>query len=275
VERRLHPWNRDFEWADHTEPFRRVTPGQAAQFDELGYFVMEDVFDLDTLDELGAALAPGDDAVRSLLEGVDGHRLGVAGLDSQIVTPHAVTRSDVARAFCARPELTDVCADLIGPDVRLYWEQSVYKQPNGSEPVLWHQDNGYTYVEPQAYLTCWIAIDDATIDNGCIHVMPGAHRNGTLEHKNTPVGMECWGDFATAEAVPIRAGSMAVFTSLTPHATQVNTTDRVRRAYIVQYIPDGAEALTGPVDSPTRTLQNDPNRQFPVLTNGCITILAS
>ena len=78
------------------------------------------------------------------------------------------------------PLLAGLGRDLVGPDVRLYWEQAVYKQPHSSEPVLWHQDNGYTFVEPQAYLTCWIALTDATPDNGCVVVMPGAHRGGTL-----------------------------------------------------------------------------------------------
>ena len=113
--------------------------------------------------------------------------------------------------------------DLVGPDVRLYWDQSVYKQPNSAEPVLWHQDNGYTYVEPQAYLTCWVAITDATPENGCIAVMPGVHRDGTLAHRSTPVGEECWGDWSRAVEVPVRAGSIVVFTSLTPHATKRNT----------------------------------------------------
>ena len=135
--------------------------------------------------------------------------------------------------------------DLVGPDVRLYWDQSVFKQPNGAEPVLWHQDNGYTYVEPQAYLTCWLAITDATPENGCIAVMPGVHRDGTLAHRSTPVGEECWGDWSAAVEVPVRAGSIVVFTSLTPHATKRNTTNDVRKAYIVQYAPDGAVAHFG------------------------------
>jgi ectoine hydroxylase-related dioxygenase (phytanoyl-CoA dioxygenase family) len=71
--------------------------------------------------------------------------------------------------------------------------------------------------------------------------------------------------------VPVRAGSIVVFSSLTPHATGHNTTDTVRKAYIVQYAPDGAVALRGdPADgAPTaREPQDDPRRQFPVLVNG-------
>jgi ectoine hydroxylase-related dioxygenase (phytanoyl-CoA dioxygenase family) len=110
---------------------------------------------------------------------------------------------------------------------------------------LWHQDNGYTFVEPQSYLTCWIAITDATLENGCVTVMPGAHRDGTLAHRSTPIGFECWGDARAARAVPVAAGSIVVFTSLTPHFTAANVTDAVRKAYIVQYAPGGAVARHG------------------------------
>jgi ectoine hydroxylase-related dioxygenase (phytanoyl-CoA dioxygenase family) len=182
-----------------------------------------------------------------------------------------VTRSAFVRRFVADDVFAGIAADLIGPDVRLYWDQSVYKQPNGAEPVLWHQDNGYTYVEPQAYLTCWLAITDATPQNGCIAVMPGAHRDGTLEHRSTPVGEECWGDWSQAVEVPVRAGSLVVFSSLTPHATKRNTTDFVRKAYIVQYAPDGAVALAGDpaAGPPTRTeTLGDDKRRYWILRDG-------
>ena len=158
-----------------------------------------------------------------------------------------------SRDFCASPLFADLCHDLIGPDARLYWEQAVYKQPQGAEPVLWHQDNGYTYVEPQAYLTCWVALTDATLDNGCVWVLPGVHRAGTVAHRDTPIGFQCCEDPDGAVAVPVKAGSVVVFSSLTPHATGHNTTDEVRKAYILQYAPDGAVALQGdPADgSPT------------------------
>ena len=78
-----------------------------------------------------------------------------------------------------------MCADLIGPDVRLYWDQAVYKKPGTESPFPWHQDNGYAFVEPQQYLTCWVALTDATEDNGCPWVVPGLHRRGALA-QSTP-----------------------------------------------------------------------------------------
>ena len=85
-----------------------------------------------------------------------------------------------------------LCADLVGPDVRLYWDQAVYKKTEKPRRVPWHQDNGYTYVEPQEYLTVWLALTDATLDNGCPEVAPGCHRLGTLAHHYVdPLGWEC------------------------------------------------------------------------------------
>ncbi len=268
--RRPHPWNTGFTWPEHHGPFTTITEAQARAYDEWGYFVLDGAFDAATLADLDAAIAPGEAFARRFLDDMPDGRFGVAGTDTQTIAPHLVARSEYLRAFCAHPVLAGLCADLIGPDVRLYWDQSVYKQPKSAEPVLWHQDNGYAFVEPQSYLTCWIAITDATLDNGCVRVMPGVHRDGTLAHEDTAIGFECWADDTAAVPVPVRAGSIVVFTSLTPHATGVNVTDTVRKAYIVQYAPDGAIARRGdPAHGPGIVEpQDDPIRQFFVVRGG-------
>ena len=271
MRRALHPWNTGFDWTDHTNELTTISAEQARQFDELGFFVVEDAFDATTLARLDRELSPGDERAKRFLAGLPDARLGVTGLDSQVVAPHAVLRSDFVRQFVADEMFAGIARDLVGSDVRLYWDQSVFKQPDGAEPVLWHQDNGYTYTEPQAYLTCWLAITDATPENGCIAVMPGVHRDGTLAHHSTPVGEECWGDWSTAVEVPVRAGSVVVFSSLTPHATKRNTTNEVRKAYIVQYAPDGAVAHYGnPADgAPTKTeTLGDDERRYWIVRDG-------
>jgi ectoine hydroxylase-related dioxygenase (phytanoyl-CoA dioxygenase family) len=270
VELAPHPWNTAFAWDDHAGPFTTISADQARQYDESGFFVIEDAFSAEELHALDDAIAPGEAKARAFLAEMPGGRFTVAGVDTQTVAPHLVLRSEALREFCAHPVLAGVCRDLLGSDVRLYWEQAVYKQPHSAEPVLWHQDNGYTFVEPQSYLTCWIAITDATPANGCVTVMPGVHRRGTLLHRETPIGFECWGDLSTAVEVPVRAGSIVVFTSLTPHFTARNTTDDVRKAYIVQYAPDGAFARRGKPGDGDGIVehQNDPARQFYVVRDG-------
>lgn len=263
-----HPWNTGFTWDDHEPPFTTVTAEQARRFDEDGFFVLEDAFTAEEVRRLDDEIAPGEARVRDFLKALPDGRLSVAGVDTQTVAPHLVTQSAYLRDFCRHPLLVGLCRDLVGPRVRLYWEQAVYKQPHSAEPVLWHQDNGYTYVEPQAYLTCWIAVTDATPENGCVRVLPGVHRRGTLRHRDTPIGFECHGDDERSVTVPVRAGSVVVFSSLTPHHTGLNRTDEVRKSYIVQYAPDGAEALQGDPDAgpPVRRVpMDDADRQFLVV----------
>ena len=186
--------------------------------------------------------------------------------------PHAVLVSEAARRFAAHPVFTGLCHDLVGDDVRLYWDQLVYKKPEKPREFPWHQDNGYTYVEPQQYLTCWVPLTDATLESGCPWVMPGLHLGGTLHHTfDEPLGYRCLDDSEGAVPVEAQAGSVVVFSSLTPHRTGPNVTNAVRRTYILQYAPEGAEMLRGnPADGPPRSRdrQNNPDRQFPVLVGG-------
>ena len=176
---------------------------------------------------------------------LEGGRFFIARADEITFTTHLVLRSALLRRFTSSTLLADLCADLIGPDARLYWDQAVYKKPGTESPFPWHQDNGYAFVEPQQYLTCWIALTDATEDNGCPWVVPGLHRRGTLAHEYSDIGFVCLRDPAAAVAVPAPAGSIVVFSSLTPHSTGPNRTDAVRKAYIVQFAPSGAEVVRG------------------------------
>src|SRR5262245_11414055 len=105
----LHPWNAGFEWRDHDGPFTTVTSDQARQFDEEGYFVIEDAFSADEMAVLDAEIRPGEARVREFLEQLPDGRLSVAGVDTQTVAPHLVVHSDHLRAFCRQPLLTGIC----------------------------------------------------------------------------------------------------------------------------------------------------------------------
>ena len=269
---RPHPWNTGFDWEDHKGPFTRVTAAQAEQFDRDGFFVISQAL---TPDELAKTVAETDEfeaGSEAFLKTRKDARFSIAESGAITFTTHLVTRSPWLRALAAAPVFADLTADLIGPDVRLYWDQAVYKKPEKPRRFPWHQDNGYTFVEPQQYLTCWVALTDATIENGCPQVATGWHRKGTLSHVYVdPLGFECFSDPDNVVAAEVPAGGAVVFSSLTPHLTGPNTTDSVRKAYILQYAPDGAEKLQGAADQgpPTdRELQTAAERQFPILTGG-------
>jgi ectoine hydroxylase-related dioxygenase (phytanoyl-CoA dioxygenase family) len=241
-----HPWNTAFRWEDRTGPFRQLTAEQVAQFDEAGYVVVPDLVDREQLAALTADIDRLEAEVDAFLQTREDGRFSIAETGALTVALHAVTRSEVAREVSRHPAIVGLCADLVGPDVRLYWDQAVYKKTEKPRRVPWHQDNGYTYVEPQAYLTVWLALTDATEVNGCPTVAPGRHRFGTLAHHYVdPLGWECLTDVPDAVTAPVAAGGAVVFSSLTPHLTGPNLTDAVRKAYILQYCPSDAAVLQG------------------------------
>lgn len=268
----LHPWNRNFRWETPRAPFRILSADQARQFDRDGYFVLEDAFAAEEMKAITAAIDPFDVETEAFLQRQQDGRFMILETGAITFSVHLVQRSDRLRAFAAHPTFVDLCADLIGPNANLYWDQAVYKKSEKPRRFPWHQDNGYTYVEPQQYLTCWLALNDATVDNGCPWVVPGVHRHGTLRHRYVePLGFECFEQPTDAVAAPVRAGGIVVFSSLTPHLTGPNTTADVRKAYILQYAPLGARVIEGdPTGGPAtgEKLCDDPAWQFPVLRNG-------
>jgi phytanoyl-CoA hydroxylase len=268
---RLHPWNRDFRWETPTGPFDVLTTDQAGQFDRDGCVVVEDVFNADEIAAVVAVTDRAEARTDAFLRGQEDGRLSVAEAGSITFTAHLVAESAQAREFASHRTLAGIAADLLGPDINLYWDQAVYKKPEKPRRFPWHQDNGYAFVEPQQYLTCWVALTDATVDNGSPQVVPGLHHLGTLHHEYVdPLGFECFSDPPGVVAAPVKAGGVVVFSSLTPHLTGPNTTDQVRKAYILQYAPAGAHALSGVPEGPTtsRTPCNHPDRQFPVVRGG-------
>ena len=268
----LHPWNDGFSWEDRRGPFRHLSADHAAQFDADGFVVLRGVLDPDDVAAVRAECDGFEAQTEAYLRTRADERLMIAEAGAITFTTHLVARSSLLRAFACHPLFLDLCHDLIGPDVRMYWDQAVYKKPEKPRRFPWHQDNGYTFVEPQQYLTCWVPLTDATVDNGCPWVVPGVHRRGTLLHAYVdPLGFECLTDPPSPVAAEAAVGDVVVFSSLTPHLTGPNTTAEVRKAYILQYAPDGATILRGdPSSGPPSSSEpaDAPERQFPVLAGG-------
>lgn len=263
----LHRLNRDFAWPSPVGPFEVVTSEQASAFDREGFTVVEDAFSSEEIAAVRDEIDRHEARVETFLAGLDDQRIGIAEAGAITFTINLAHRVDALREFVQHPLLLGLCRDLIGPDVDLYWDQAVYKKPEKPRRFPWHQDNGYTLVEPQYYLTCWIALTDATIDNGCPVVAPGMHRVGTYEHTYVdPLGWQIFDEPTRSAPAPVRAGSIVVFSSLTPHMTGPNLTDAVRKAYIVQYSAAGARIISddGGDSTTSRPVAGEPH-VLPVL----------
>jgi ectoine hydroxylase-related dioxygenase (phytanoyl-CoA dioxygenase family) len=214
----------------------QITDAQREQFERDGYFLLEDVFTPAEMDELAKHIEHfqqrHEEALRAKGGSADISRAGEITF-----TDHLAEQDENIKAFCKRPEFVAISTQMLGPDIDLYWNQSVFKLPEGTKDFPWHQDDGYTAVEPSPYLTLWLALNDATPENGCISVLPGSHKRGLVPHEPSPIGQVCYSndDPDQGVRVPVKAGSMAVFSSLTFHKSGPNTSDGPRKAYVIQY----------------------------------------
>lgn len=261
---RRHPQNHDFAWQDvQRSGLTTLTADQVDQFNAEGFFILRGAFTPTEVAEVAAVIDPLEAAQDAWVRANRDGRYRLTQSGAITFTLHLVKASPVLKAFSAHPVIQGVCRDLIGDAVRLYWDQSVYKKTEKVQEFPWHQDNGYSFVEPQQYLTLWIPLVDVDEQNGCPWIAPGLHRMGTLEHWQTDIGLVCLDQAPDAVAAPARIGDVVVFSSLAPHRTGPNLRpDTVRKAYILQYAPDGA---TVRLEDGSRVLQDDPERQYRIV----------
>jgi 2-oxoglutarate-dependent dioxygenase len=146
----------------------------------------------------------------------------------------------VFAGLVARPDVVARVAAMLGGPVRLFRDHAFYKPAGKGEAsnLVLHQDNRYWHLEPAAAATIWIALDDATVANGCVHYVLGSHRRGRIEHERTDP------DSVLVEAVtdeepvpyPVSAGSALIHHAQTLHGSPPNRTPWPRRAYCIVYM---------------------------------------
>ena len=270
-----HPWNKSFVWKNHTVTSGELTQTQIDQFDNDGYVIVNDIFTSDELKELVVITDEAQADAVAYLASQPNERIAISEIGAITFAAQIASRKPEIGKFVKNTKIMGACRDLIGPDVRMYHDQAVYKQIEKPRRFPWHQDNGYLFVEPQHYLTCWIALNDVTIENGCPQIISGLHKNGTLSHYFVPtLGYECFENPPSTPVVAeIKAGGAVFFSSLTPHLTGPNSSNNVRKAYIVQYARHDAVVLEGNAadGAPTgsHTIASEP-RGIAVLESGQI-----
>ena len=221
-----------------------ITQQHYQQMATQGFCVLESVFTLPDMESLALLIEAYQRRHEEALAQQGGTE-GISRANEITFTSHLAEHDPAIMAFCRRAELIEIATAFLGGDVDLYWNQSVYKMPEGHKEFPWHQDDGYTPVTPSPYLTLWLAVNDATPENGCISALPGSHKQGLLPHKQTPIGLVCHAadDPDQGVMVPVKAGSIAVFWSLTAHKSGVNGSNDIRKAYIIQYAKAGLKSL--------------------------------
>jgi hypothetical protein len=173
--------------------------------------------------------------------------------DPQTILFHALGGWRITPAFhdiLWNPAFVMAASQLLGDKpVRFWHDQLFYKPAKKGGVVAWHQDYSYwTRTKPVAHITCWTALDDATIENGCLNYIPGSHKWGLLPKPVIAGEMHGIKDFLNdeqkekldhPEPAPVKAGEAIFHHSLTLHGSGENKSDRPRRAFVINAFADG------------------------------------
>ena len=137
---------------------------------------------------------------------------------------------------------------LEGP-VRQFHDQIFSKPAQDGGVVAWHQDYSYwTWTQPLQHLSCWVALDDVSTENGCLYYVPGSHRWGLLPITGLTGDMDAVREvlddeqiaaFEARVPIELRRGEAAFHHPLLMHGSYDNRSDRPRRAVVLNVVRDG------------------------------------
>jgi phytanoyl-CoA hydroxylase len=227
-----------FSSRDRAQLSQRALAGSA---DQVRYFFEEEAFDAD-----GRLVVDKARAINKI-----GHALH--------------DRDEVFDRFSRDPRLAAIAADLGVIDPLLMQSMLIFKQPRIGGEVVWHQDASFLLTGPQSVIGFWWALEDATLDNGCLWV---ANQRGPLRERyvrqrdgfvTEPLDTTPWPSGDDIRPLEVKAGTLVVFDGLVPHASAPNRSAQSRLAYSL-HIASGRAAW-----SPLNWLQrrvDDPARGF-------------
>jgi len=149
--------------------------------------------------------------------------------------------SRIIADFCTQPLFVEMCRLFIGPEAFLCWSQMIAKIPEKSGVFAWHQDGYYALssgetkeaIERESctdQVVCWIAITEATKNNGALTIAPRRHTQGLFPHEFHEQDQAWHCQFEPHDEVlaEVPAGGFVLFSRFTPHKSGPNLSDRIR-----------------------------------------------
>ena len=259
----------------------RLSPEELSHWNENGYFVRLNVFTEEENDVLGQI---ADDIVDGKRPFPDYHifQNALARDDkveaSGIYAMHSIHHiSHYSPEFLARtrdPRLTDPVVDLLGPDILGLNNLYIWKSPKIGLGFPWHQDRWYFNWQYKTKMTVGTstAIDTADIENGCLYVIPGSHKNEV--HKHVDLEGSQQNEFKLAlgakdedgVAVEVPPGSVIFFNNQLLHKSTDNHSLRFRRANIAHYISAKSERVPTKDETKVRPVMWIRGKIFPTMS---------
>ncbi|MEY3367209.1 MAG: hypothetical protein RI973_364 [Bacteroidota bacterium] len=133
-----------------------------------------------------------------------------------------------------------IARQLLGQDMEVDFDMLIDKAPFTGTPTPWHQDEAYWIDMPdKRAVSCWVALDPATVENGCMWFVPGSNHSPLRPHQQTGKGgaLQCEATEAEAVPVPLQPGSCSFHDGRTVHYSRGNATASHRRAFIINFRP--------------------------------------
>ena len=166
------------------------------------------------------------------------------------------------------PAILDIVSQLIGPGIRYQSSKMNLKCPSVGSPVQWHQDWSFYPQTNDDMLAVGVTIDDMTLDNGCLLIVPGSHLGPVHDHhqEGVFVGAVTDAQFSDSQVIPITvaAGGISIHHVRTLHASGQNTSAHPRRLMLLELVALDAWPLRGCVDFDefnARILRGQPTNQ--------------
>ncbi len=226
----------------------QLTPDQIASYRDNGFLVIPDFL---APEELATWRQHVDDAVAKRedlkLANSNWRSSGDSYYDNVFIQRINLWQDhEGMRELMLDARLGKLATELEGVDgIRIWHDQALIKKPWGN-PTGWHLDDPYWSFHSRHAISIWVALDDATLENGCLYFVPGSYKTATF--KNADIGQNigdlfrAYPEWSTqkATAAPMKAGSCSFHNGLTAHGAGANMTPGFRRAMTCAYMPDGS-----------------------------------
>ncbi len=156
-----------------------------------------------------------------------------------------LARDPLFHEFATNPNLVAVLRSLLSPTIDCFLSQFIFKNP-GAWGQPWHQDSYYFPFDRTPQVGVWLAVTEATLENGCLHVMPGSHQEPVHEHLRDSRPGANRGyveitdhDMGTAVPQTMSPGDLLIFHSHLMHQSTDNRSDQMRAAMVYHYAERG------------------------------------